>query len=494
MTINWMPEHFNQRRPKTSYLLGQAIGESLGKASDMYLKGKMENYFQNQKDERASKIEQAASERSAGGYEKLTGIKGLKEHLRGIPAQYHGAAVKEFGGGGAQDYINNASPSYQTSPPPPQPPPSPQKTSTSINQDIAAAQRMGLSGQEVPGMPGIPAKTPQGVNEPQQAEGEEGQQPTGRQTRPGMRYPLAEMSNDEFNDTLRQYPGATNKKLLINAREKQRDQRLKEEGLENQERRTGIEEEKLGISKEGQSLKEKQFKEGSVKGYREEMEGKRKQVLEDRDSLSLARRAMQMGDTSSWTQFFANKYGLDPLKSTASQLMNLASKEFIRGSLHGISARAQNQWIEQRFMSMFPSVGTKDDAKESIIEALERGTDVKEKEVELYDHYSDIFEKNPNKIARNVDRDLKKYISDRDDQMSYNFSRIKDKYSSPEALYSDDKPIKGEYITPEKISAFTKKYNGDKLKAQNELLKLGYRIPSAEQYLRWKQRGEQYGK
>ena len=102
MTINWMPEHFNQRRPKTSYLLGQAIGESLGKASDMYLKGKMENYFQNQKDERASKIEQAASERSAEGYEKLTGIKGLKDHLRGIPLQHHGAAVKEFGGGGAR--------------------------------------------------------------------------------------------------------------------------------------------------------------------------------------------------------------------------------------------------------------------------------------------------------------------------------------------------------------------------------------------------------
>lgn len=241
MTINWMPEHFNQRRPKTSYLLGQAIGESLGKASDMYLKGKMENYFQNQKDERASKIEQAASERSAEGYEKLTGIKGLKDHLRGIPLQHHGAAVKEFGGGGAQDYINNASPSYQTSPPPPQPPPSPQKTSTSINQDIAAAQRMGLSGQEVPGMPGIPAKTPQGVNEPQQAEGDREQpQIPGGQVRSKMSYPLAEMSNDEFNNTLRQYPGATNKKLLINAREKQRDQRLKEEGLENQEKRTDI--------------------------------------------------------------------------------------------------------------------------------------------------------------------------------------------------------------------------------------------------------------
>ena len=73
MTINWMPAEYNQRRPKTSYLLGQAIGESLGKASDMYLKGKMENYFQNQKDERASKIEQAERKRAGSALAELEG-------------------------------------------------------------------------------------------------------------------------------------------------------------------------------------------------------------------------------------------------------------------------------------------------------------------------------------------------------------------------------------------------------------------------------------
>jgi len=73
MTINWMPEHFNQRRPKTSYLLGQAIGEGLGKASDMYLKGKMDNYFQSQKDERDAKIEQAARERAGSALAELEG-------------------------------------------------------------------------------------------------------------------------------------------------------------------------------------------------------------------------------------------------------------------------------------------------------------------------------------------------------------------------------------------------------------------------------------
>ena len=73
MTINWMPEHFNQRRPKTSYLLGQAMGQGVKDVSDMYLKGKMENYFQSQKDDREAKIEQAARERSGSALAELEG-------------------------------------------------------------------------------------------------------------------------------------------------------------------------------------------------------------------------------------------------------------------------------------------------------------------------------------------------------------------------------------------------------------------------------------
>ena len=73
MTINWMPEHFNKPRVKTSALIGEAMGRGLEKASDMYLKGKMENYFQNQKDERALKIEQAERKRSGSALAELEG-------------------------------------------------------------------------------------------------------------------------------------------------------------------------------------------------------------------------------------------------------------------------------------------------------------------------------------------------------------------------------------------------------------------------------------
>lgn len=223
-----------------------------------------------------------------------------------------------------------------------------------------------------------------------------------------------------------------------------------------------------------------------LKPYIDRAKELRQQNQKDRESLLLARKAINMGDTNSWSQFFAQRYGADPLKSSATQLLSLASKEFTIGSLKNISAKAQNQWIEQRFTSMFPSVGSKKDAQETNLAVLERTAAIKEKELDLYENYTDKFRNNPEKIDKYVAKDLRKFEADTEDQLSYELSKIKDRYSTPEQLYSVDKPINGEYITPEKFAAFTKKYNGDKLKAQNELVKLGYRMPSKKQYEAWR--------
>ena len=482
-----MPEHFNQRRPKTSYLLGQAIGESLGKASDMYLKGKMENYFQNQKDERASKIEQAASERSAEGYEKLTGIKGLKDHLRGIPLQHHGAAVKEFGGGGAQDYINNASPSYQTSPPPPQPPPSPQKTSTSINQDIAAAQRMGLSGQEVPGMPGIPAKTPQGVNEPQQAEGDREQpQIPGGQVRSKMRYPLAEMSNDEFNNTLRQYPGATNKKLLINAREKQQDRRLKEAGVNLAEEKLDLSREKFSWQKSEKEIQK--AREGEQENIQSFIEGAQKKAAEVpvlQSLLNVAKNSISTGNTGLLSpDNLADLTHIEAFRTAKGEALRSVAKEYIFSEVKGLGSN-NNQMLDKQILSIIPNVGKTQEANLAWTEIQQMKLDLALAPQmfieELKKNHLDKNNYPKQSLIDDVNKHVREYANKIQENTAYKIQEIEENNADLEQL-TNLSHVDNVYLTEKRRDALIQMAKGDKEKAIKVALKLGYKIPDRDVY------------
>ena len=282
-------------------------------------------------------------------------------------------------------------------------------------------------------------------------------------------------------------------KMAIDAWNKAQDRALRERTASAAERKATVAERKEERESGQSELKMKEAR-PDVKKLRERMGALREQVRKYDESFKDAKKAIQTGDTNNWGQFFVNKFDVDPLKAPATQLMNVASKEFIRGSMMGISAKAQNQWIEQRFASMFPTAGSRADSQETVLASLQRSNDISRKEIELYDKYDEQYARDPQKIDKAVQSELRKYTDERDDKLSYHLSLIKDKYATSGDIYGGDRATQGEYITPKKLSAFIAKNQGDKARAIKQLLELGYRAPTTEQLYEWKDMLQEYSK
>ena len=233
--------------------------------------------------------------------------------------------------------------------------------------------------------------------------------------------------------------------------------------------------------------KEKERNWALGKDYREKISAQKDQVAKEERSLSLAKRAIESGKTNSFAQWAANKWGIDPAKSTDSQLLDLASKEFTIGSLKQVSAKGVNQWLEQRFARMFPLIGTSKQAQETLLAAHQRELNMMKKENELYDKYSDIYN-DPQKIERAVYKELQNYGKEEEERLAYQFSLIKDKHSPKADLYSNENATPGEYVTDDKAKAFKYKNNGDEIVAIKKLKELGYKIPTQEQLDKWEKR------
>lgn len=237
------------------------------------------------------------------------------------------------------------------------------------------------------------------------------------------------------------------------------------------------EERKIAAAEKAQEFKEKAFEEKKIEPLRKDVESERSSIQGEESSLNLAEQALKMGGTSDWSQFLATRYDLDPLITPSSKLLSLASKEFLTGGLSNISAKGTNMFIEKRFLSMFPSIGSKEDSNESAIAALKRNLDVKKKKVELFDELQDRVPSN--KLSSEIDKRLKTYTIHRNEKLAYDLSKIRDKYLEKKELKSLKKATPGDYLTQDRANALTD-LTGSPEKAQKLAIKLGYKLPEED--------------
>jgi len=105
-----MPKEYVERRPRTSYLMGQGLGQALGKASDLYLQNKVQGYFDEQKEARLGekqKISGTALANALGMPEKAN-------YISQLPIAMQQALIKPKKQGGAGG-LSIAGPDYTSS-------------------------------------------------------------------------------------------------------------------------------------------------------------------------------------------------------------------------------------------------------------------------------------------------------------------------------------------------------------------------------------------
>lgn len=241
--------------------------------------------------------------------------------------------------------------------------------------------------------------------------------------------------------------------------------------------------ERKDVREQARFEREMQETPADLKPYVADVEAKRASSVGRDNSVRLAEQAIRSGNTSGFVQHFIETRGFDPLKSENAALLDVAAKEFTLGNIRRAGSRP-NQWIEQQIRNMFPKVGRSEVANLVTLEATKLENDINKKEVEIYDRLSEEDYSKKGRLGRDirkrVDNELKQYVGKRSNLAAIKMQEIREEKKDEKTLQGIDKVPKGTPLTPRRIDALIKKFDGDVDKAAKTATKLGFKVYEVE--------------
>lgn len=212
--------------------------------------------------------------------------------------------------------------------------------------------------------------------------------------------------------------------------------------------------------------------------------GKRNIIREQRQNLRLARDAVQSGDVGAFSlNSFADMFGDagKRLKTAKGAQLDTATKNLLFENINKVTAKGTNLWLEKVAKSAIPELGKTEGANETLITMAEGAIDVEEKALDIRDNLIQKYRTAglpvPSDIEKQVNDQLKPFAEKIENKMAYDTRVIYEKEKGVNFLRSLEKVPKGTPLTLEKRDALIKIYNGDKAKAREKAIELGYQIP-----------------
>jgi hypothetical protein len=232
---------------------------------------------------------------------------------------------------------------------------------------------------------------------------------------------------------------------------------------------------------------ERDYNTSLTKNIREEISGLQKALPKKESALNLAKEALETGDLGFFTRDkLADLTGIGAFRSAKGAQLITAGKENLLGNISRVTAKAANQWFEQRLNSMFPQIGQSREANETILEMLKGELAMDQAYLKEYEKqaaedrakYGYLREDIESRIRKAVEPQEKKIL----DRTSYRLRQIYEGEQGPEFLRknAEKKVPRGTPLTVEMAQLLLDKY-GDR--AEAEAKKLGYTIPSEEIYM-----------
>ncbi|NGX36863.1 MAG: hypothetical protein K1000chlam2_00008 [Chlamydiae bacterium] len=225
---------------------------------------------------------------------------------------------------------------------------------------------------------------------------------------------------------------------------------------------------------------------------RDEFNALRRSLRGKESALMTSKIAIESGETGpiSWANV-SKKLDLPELMNSAGTMLSQSGKTFFFGNMEKVSAKAQNQWLEQRIASLASEVG------DPLYSALTKNA-MLAGELALDKAYTEAYQR----IAKQDMIDFgyeRNDIEDRAYEATENIHRnilTETSYKTRE-LYEEEKGDKwildhaGDKVTPgtqltkNTLGALVHKYKGDMSKAVRNAKKLGYSISQVENIKRW---------
>lgn len=130
----------------------------------------------------------------------------------------------------------------------------------------------------------------------------------------------------------------------------------------------------------------------------------RRSIPEKDIALERIDEAIQSGDIRRFTDWAADRLGLDPLKSTQAQILESAVKTLFLNDLQGIQGGRLNQLIEGNLLKSFQNIGKSPAANQEITETLYAIEDIVKERIKIFDKVSETYDKAGRELPRNADK------------------------------------------------------------------------------------------
>jgi hypothetical protein len=237
---------------------------------------------------------------------------------------------------------------------------------------------------------------------------------------------------------------------------------------------------------------ERQYHTEGLKETEKNITGLRESLPKKKVALALARDAIESGEVGEFSlNNLAERTGLPEFKTAKGAQLITASKENLLSNMARTSARAQNQWFEQRLSSMFPQVGQSKEANETIQLMLEGEYQMDENYLNAFNDLSNRDQEKYGYIRKDIDQRAREMTDKINDKILEKTSfKTREVYEREKGItwmleHSQQKVAKGTPLTPQMAKILATKYDGDFKKAAEMAKKLGYKIPTREEAEEW---------
>ena len=213
-------------------------------------------------------------------------------------------------------------------------------------------------------------------------------------------------------------------------------------------------------------------------------------------ALDFARNSVETGDLNYFSpDKLADITGVDLFRTAKGSQLITAGKENLLSNMSRVSARAQNQWFEQRLNSMFPKIGQSKEANLTVQEMLEGEASMDKAYLSEFDRLSNedqnkygFVRKDIEKRVRDATKPLEKEILKR---TTYRMRELEEQELGLNELKSKvgKKVVKDTPLTLAMAKLYKEKFGENALKVAKES---GYYIPTAEEFVVFRSRPQSY--
>jgi hypothetical protein len=221
----------------------------------------------------------------------------------------------------------------------------------------------------------------------------------------------------------------------------------------------------------------------------EKIAGIRESVPKKKSALRHSRSAVESGEVGAFSiNQLADSIGGaagDAIRTSQGAALATAGKENLLGNMARVSAKAQNQWFEERLASMFPKVGQSIEANLTTQEMLEGEVILEEAYVKKYDELADSDVKLYGYPRNDIDKRARRAVEHLEEvtfnRSAYRMRELQESEMGRGKMMKglNKKVPNGTPMTLQMGSLFLDKYK-DPSKALKAAKKLGYKVPNAE--------------